>query len=48
MAKRRSFATLSIFAGAMVVAAYAPRAGFALICCALFPYLRPEPPGSGL
>ena len=23
-----------------------PRAGFALICCALFPYLRPEAPGA--
>jgi uncharacterized membrane protein len=48
MAKRRSFATLSIFASAMLVAAYAPRAGFALICCALFPYLRPEAPGARL
>ena len=28
--------------------AFAPRAGFALICCALFPYLRPEAPGARL
>lgn len=48
MAKRRSFATLSIFASAIVVAVFAPRAGFALICCALLPYLRPEPPGARL
>jgi hypothetical protein len=32
----------------IVVAASAPRAGFALICCALLPYLRPEPPGTRL
>jgi uncharacterized membrane protein len=46
MAMRRSFVTLSIFATAMLVAAFAPRAGFALICCALIPYLRPEAPGA--
>ena len=48
MAKRRSFATLSIFASAMLVSGFAPRAGFVLICCALFPYLRPEAPGARL
>jgi uncharacterized membrane protein len=46
IARRRSFATLSIFASAVVVAAFAPRAGFALICCALIPYLKPEAPGA--
>jgi TMEM175 potassium channel family protein len=42
MARRRSFATLSIFASAMVVSLFAPRFGFALICCALLTYLTPE------
>ena len=45
-AGRRSFATQSIFATAMLVATFTPRAGFALICfapicCALIPYLTP-------
>jgi hypothetical protein len=39
MAKRRSCVTLSIFASAMLVSVFAPRFGFALICCALLPYL---------
>jgi hypothetical protein len=39
---------VSLFAGAIGVAAFAPRAGFALICCALIPYLRPELPGTRL
>ena len=46
MARLRSIATLTIFAGAIVVAAFAPRIAFALICCALIPYLRPELPGT--
>jgi len=45
MARRRSFATLAIFASAIVVSVFAPRVGFALICCALLPYLTPEVPG---
>jgi TMEM175 potassium channel family protein len=48
IAKCRSFATLSIFTSAMVVALFAPRAGFVLICCALLPYLMPEAPGARL
>ncbi len=44
LAKYRSFATLSIFASAMLVSLFAPRIGFALICCALLPYLVPEAP----
>jgi uncharacterized membrane protein len=48
LARRRSIITLSIFAGAMLVASFAPRAGFALICCALIPYVRPELPGTRL
>jgi uncharacterized membrane protein len=43
-AKRRSLTTLSIFAIALAVAVFAPRIGFALICCSLLPYLMPEPP----
>lgn len=45
VAKRRSYATLAIFAGASVVSLLAPAAGFGLVCCALILYLRPEPPG---
>jgi uncharacterized membrane protein len=40
----RSLATLAIFVAAMLVALVAPRMGFALICCALLSYLRPEAP----
>jgi uncharacterized membrane protein len=40
----RSLATLAIFVAAMLVALVAPRVGFALICCALLSYLRPEVP----
>jgi uncharacterized membrane protein len=46
MAKRRSLATLAIFASAMLVALFAPRTGFALICCSLLPYPTPEAPGA--
>ena len=48
MARRRSFATLTIFTSAMLVAVFAPRIGFTLICCALIPYLTPEAPGPWL
>ena len=48
LARRRSVATLLIFAAAIAVSSIAPRAGFALICCALIPYLRPELPGTRL
>jgi uncharacterized membrane protein len=44
LTKYRSFATLSIFTSAMLVSLFAPRIGFALICCALLPYLMPEAP----
>jgi uncharacterized membrane protein len=43
MARRRSVATLGIFAIAAVAALVAPRLAFGLICCALILYLRPEP-----
>jgi uncharacterized membrane protein len=42
IARRRSLVTLVIFFTAMVTALAAPRIGFALICCALLPYLTPE------
>jgi uncharacterized membrane protein len=48
MARRRSFATLAIFVSAMLVALIQPKVGFALICCALLPYLTPEAPGARL
>lgn len=44
MARRRSLTTLLIFVAAMLCALIAPRIGFALICCALLPYLTPELP----
>jgi uncharacterized membrane protein len=42
IARRRSYATLLIFTGAMAASVFVPRIGFAMICCALFPYLTPE------
>jgi len=48
LTRRRSSATLVIFASAVVVSLFAPRAGFALICCALLPYLTPEVPSAWL
>jgi len=47
MARRRSLATIIMFALAMLVALMAPLAGLGLICGALFLCLRPEAPGSG-
>jgi uncharacterized membrane protein len=44
LVRGRSLATLAIFVAAMLVALVAPRIGFALICCALLSYLRPEAP----
>jgi uncharacterized membrane protein len=41
LARRRSLAVLAIFASATVIAAIAPRLGFALICGALMLHLRP-------
>ena len=46
VARVRSFTTLTIFASAMLVALIHPYIGFALICCALLPYLTPEAPGA--
>jgi len=48
LAAIRSIATVSIFTAAIVVAAFAPRAAFALICGALILYVRPELPGTRL
>ncbi|MFC0516740.1 TMEM175 family protein [Mucilaginibacter angelicae] len=38
----RSFFTLSLFLGAMVLAFWFPLLGFALVCCCLLLYLKPE------
>lgn len=46
MTRARSFATLSMFFVAAILAIYHPLWGFVLICCALFVYLRPEAPGA--
>lgn len=45
-ARRRSLAVLAGFAAAMVIAFFAPRVGFGLICAALILHLSPEVPGS--
>jgi uncharacterized membrane protein len=46
MARRRSLAVLATFATATLVAFFAPRLAFALICGALLLHLRPEAFGS--
>ena len=43
IARARSAATLGMFATATLAALRFPAFGFALVCCALFVYLRPEP-----
>ena len=49
VARRRSLFVLAGFTAAMLVAFFAPRIGFGLICCALILHLRPEAaPGSRL
>jgi len=42
LARRRSLGVLASFTTAMLVAFFAPRAGFGLICGALLLHLRPE------
>ena len=46
-ARVRSSVTLGIFGLAMPVSLKSPYLGFALVCCALLFYLRPEPPELG-
>jgi len=46
MARSRSLIVLASFAAAMLLALFAPRLGFGLICAALILHLRPEAPGS--
>jgi uncharacterized membrane protein len=46
MTRARSFATLAMFLAAAILSIRFPLWGFALICCALFVYLRPEAPGA--
>jgi len=49
MARRRSIIVLASFATATLVAFFAPRIAFVLICCALVLHLRPEAaPGNRL
>jgi uncharacterized membrane protein len=42
----RSFVAFGLFVSAMLVSLTLPLCGFALVCCAVLLYLRPEPPGS--
>ena len=46
MARRRSLLVLASFTTAMLVAFFAPRLGFGLICAALILHLRPDVSGS--
>jgi hypothetical protein len=46
IARLRSLIVLASFATATLVAIFAPRLGFGLICVALMLHLRPEPAGS--
>jgi uncharacterized membrane protein len=46
LAKVRSFIAFGLFLTAMFVSLKFPLWGFALVCCAVLLYLRPEPPGS--
>jgi uncharacterized membrane protein len=47
MARSRSLVVLAGFVIAMLVARFAPRFGFALICAALLLHLRPDVSGNG-
>jgi uncharacterized membrane protein len=47
IARLRSLTTLTIFASAGLLSVVAPLLGFALICCALVFYLRPDVPEIG-
>jgi uncharacterized membrane protein len=42
LARRRSLAVLAVFTLAMLVACFAPRIGFGLVCAALILHLRPD------
>jgi TMEM175 potassium channel family protein len=44
----RALITLATFVTAACVAYWSPRLGFALVCCVLLIYLRPQVPGEGL
>jgi hypothetical protein len=45
IARRRSLIVLASFTAATIVAVFAPRVGFGLICAALILHLRPEARG---
>jgi uncharacterized membrane protein len=44
--RARSVLTLGFFLVAMLISLRFPLGGFGLVCCVLFAYLRPEPPGA--
>ena len=44
----RSFITLSLFLAAMILSLWFPLLGFALVCCCLLLYLRPEVKAAGM
>jgi len=44
----RALITLGVFASAACVAYWHPSSGFALVCCVLLIYVRPQVPGEGL
>jgi uncharacterized membrane protein len=46
MTRARSFVTLGMFMVATVAAIKFPPPAFALVCCVVFAYLRPEAPGT--
>jgi len=48
LTRARGLLTLGIFSTASGVAYWLPWVGFALVCCVLFIYLKPQVPGEGL
>lgn len=46
LARVRSIIAFALFLSAMFASFKLPRWGFALVCCAVLLYLRPEPPGT--
>src|SRR5262245_39517143 len=48
LTRMRALITLGIFVAATCVAYWSPWSGFALVCCVVLIYLRPQVPGEGL
>lgn len=46
LAKLRTFVAFGLFLTAMFISVKSPQWGFAMVCCAVLLYLRPEPPGT--